>query len=124
MSIKTRLRSMQKSLVGREKALFWLKHSQQRGGYLEYWKHAEVQGWPSETEEGGLLYYLAIEVNTSLVLAFHGWREVASWAALLGISMIEATSEGKTGTASVSIGTTSMPARSISCMSMFTREDR
>jgi hypothetical protein len=76
-------------------ALFWLKLSQQRGGYLEYWNNAEFQGWPSETEEGGLLYYLALEVNNSVILAADTWRQIASWASLLGISMIEATTEGK-----------------------------
>jgi hypothetical protein len=76
-------------------ALFWLKLSQERGGYFEYWNNAEFQVWPSETEEGGLLYYLALEVNTSVMLAADIWRQILSWAALLGISMIEATDEGK-----------------------------
>jgi hypothetical protein len=95
MSINTRLRSVQKSLFGRKMAFFWLKLSQERGGYLEYWKNAEFQGWPSESEEGGLLYYLALEVNSSVILAGDVWRQIASWAALLGISMIEASSESK-----------------------------
>src|SRR3954464_633405 len=93
MTIKTRLRSVQTSLGGRQKALFWLKLSQQRGGYFEYWKNAEIQVWPSETEEGGLLYYLAQEVNSSVILAADSWRKMASWAALFGLSMIAATGE-------------------------------
>ena len=95
MTINTRPRSLQESLVGREKALFWLKLSQERRGYFDYWNNAEFQVWPSETEEGGLLYYLALEVNTSVMLAADIWRQTSSWAALLGISMIEATNEGK-----------------------------
>jgi len=77
MTINTRLRSVQKSLVGREMALFWLRLSQQRGGYLEYWNNAEFQTWPSETAEGGLLYYLALEVNNSVILAADTWRQIA-----------------------------------------------
>jgi len=57
MTINTRPRSLQESLVGREKALFWLKLSQERRGYFDYWNNAEFQVWPAETEEGGLLYY-------------------------------------------------------------------
>jgi hypothetical protein len=78
-------------------ALFWLKLSQQRGGYFEYWNNAELQAWPSETEEGGLLYYLALDVNNSVIVAADIWRQIASWAALLGISIIDSMGASKTG---------------------------
>jgi hypothetical protein len=97
MTINTRLRSVQKSLTGRRMALFWLKLSQQRGGYFEYWNNAELQAWPSETEEGGLLYYLALDVNNSVIVAADIWRQIASWAALLGISIIDSMGASKTG---------------------------
>ena len=66
MNINTRLRSVQKALMARQRALFWLKISQERGGYLEYWKNAEFQAWPSETEEGGLGGGLVLGVGLSL----------------------------------------------------------
>ena len=84
MTINARLRSVQKSLTVRKTALFWLKLSQEGGGYFEYWNNAEFQAWPSETEEGALLYYLALEVNNSVIVAADIWRHIASWAALLG----------------------------------------
>lgn len=76
-------------------AFFWLKTSQARGGYFEYWQSAEFQPWASENEEAGLLYHLAVEVNSTVILAADNWRALAGWAALLGISMIEATPESK-----------------------------
>ena len=95
MNIDSRLRSVQESLKSREMALFWLKTSQARGGYFEYWQNAEFQPWASENEEAGLLYHLAVEVNSTVVLAADNWRALAGWAALLGISMIVATPESK-----------------------------
>lgn len=97
MTMKTRLRSVQKSLVGRQIALFWLKLSQEYGGYLDYWKHADFQQWPSESQEGGLLYFLVFEVNGSVMLAADTWRQIASWAGLLGISIIGASDAENTG---------------------------
>lgn len=93
MNVNSRLRSVQNALMARQRALFWLKTSQERGGFFEYFKNAEFQGWPSETEESGLLYYLAFEVNNSVILAADLWRQIASWAGLLGISIIAATDE-------------------------------
>ena len=93
MNINTRLRSVQKAVTSRQMALFWLKISQERGGYFEYWNNAEFQAWPSENEAGALLYYLALEVNNSVILAADTWRQIASWAALLGLSMIAVTGE-------------------------------
>jgi hypothetical protein len=93
MNINTRLRSVQKAVTARQMALFWLKISQERGGYFEYWNNAEFQAWPSENEAGALLYYLALEVNNSVILAADTWRQIASWAALLGLSMIAVTGE-------------------------------
>lgn len=93
MNVNSRLRSVQAALMARQRALFWLRISQERGGYLDYWKNAEFQAWPSQTEEGGLLYYLAFEVNNSVILAADLWRQIASWAALLGLSMTAATGE-------------------------------
>jgi hypothetical protein len=43
MSIHSRLRTFEKSLKCRELALLWLKTTQARGGYLEYWKFGEFQ---------------------------------------------------------------------------------
>jgi hypothetical protein len=96
MNINTRLRSVQKSLKARAIALFWLKSSQECGGYCEYWNNAEFQAWPSATEEGGLLYYLALEVNNSVIAASDVWRQIASWAALLGISIVDSMGASKT----------------------------
>jgi hypothetical protein len=76
-------------------ALYWMKTSQARGGYFEYWQSAEFQPWASENEEAGLLYHLAVEVNSTVILTAENWRALAGWAALLGISMIEATPESK-----------------------------
>lgn len=49
MSINSRLRNCEKSLKGRELALLWLKTSQAKGGYLEYWKTGEFQCWVLKT---------------------------------------------------------------------------
>lgn len=95
MNINSRLRSVQESLKGREMALFWLKTSQARGGYFEYWKIAEFQPWASENEAAGLLYQLAFAVNGAVITAAEGWRSVAIWAGLLGISMIDTAPESK-----------------------------
>lgn len=95
MNINSRLRRVQESLKGREMALFWLKTSQARRGYFEYWQSAELQPWASENEEAGLLYHLVVEVNGTVIMAADNSRALAGWAALLGISMIEATPESK-----------------------------
>jgi hypothetical protein len=76
-------------------ALRWLKSSQARGGYSEYWEIGEFQPWVSENEEAGLLYHLAFETNGAVMTAAHGWRALASWARLLGISMIATTRDSK-----------------------------
>ena len=89
MNINSRLRSVQESLKGREMALFWLKTSQAKGGYFEYWHSAEFLPWASENEEAGVLYHLAVEVNGTVIMATDKWRALAGWGALLGISMIE-----------------------------------
>lgn len=89
MSINSRLRTFQKSLKFREVALLWLKTSQARGGYSEYWKIGEFQPWVSENEEAGLLYHLAFEVNGAVITAAHGWHVLTGWASLLGILMID-----------------------------------
>jgi hypothetical protein len=91
MSVNSRLRNCEKSLKGRELALLWLKTSQAKGGYLEYWKTGEFQCWVSENDEASLLYHLACEVNGAVLMAADGWRALASWASLLGISMMIGT---------------------------------
>ena len=93
MSVHSRLRSVQKSLKGREVALLWLRTSQSRGGYLEYWERGEFHTWVSENEEAALLYYLVIEVNGGVISTVDKWRALTSWAGLLGISMIDANRE-------------------------------
>jgi hypothetical protein len=90
MSMHSRLRSVQKSLKGREVTLLWLKTSQSRGGYLEYWERGEFHTWVSENEEAALLYYLVVEVNGGVILTVDNWRSLTSWASLLAISMIDA----------------------------------
>jgi hypothetical protein len=90
MSTNSRLRSVQKSLKGREIALLWLKTSQSRGGYLEYWERGEFHTWVSENEEAALLYYLVVEVNGGVISTVDNWRALTSWAGLLGISVIDA----------------------------------
>ena len=88
MSVNSRLRNCEKSLKGRELALLWLKTSQAKGGYLEYWKTGEFQSWVSENDEAGLLYHLAFEVNGAVLMAVDGWHTLASWAGLLGVFLI------------------------------------
>ena len=88
MSIHSRLSNFEKSLRYRELALLWLKTSQGRSGYSEYWKIGEFQPWASENEEAGLLYNLAFEVNGAVITAAQGWRVLTSWASLLGIFML------------------------------------
>jgi hypothetical protein len=88
MSVNSRLRNCEKSLKGRELALLWLKISQARGGFLEYWKTGEFQSWVSENDEAGLLYHLAFEANGAVLMAADGWRAIASWAGLLGVFLI------------------------------------
>jgi hypothetical protein len=95
MSINSRLRNLERSLKYREQAFFWLKTSQGRSGFLEYWKIGEFQPWASENEEAGLLYHLAFEVNGAVITAVRGWRVVAGWASLLGISMIATSPQSK-----------------------------
>ena len=94
MSMHSRLRSVQWSLKGREVALLWLKTSQSRGGYLEYWERGEFHTWVSENEEAALLYYLVVEVNGGVISTVDNWRALTSWASLLGISMIDAKMNG------------------------------
>src|SRR5262245_60417009 len=89
MSMHSRLRSVQKSLKGREVALLRLT-SQSRGGYLEYWERGEFHTWVSENEEAALLYSLVIEVNGGVISTVDKWRAMTSWAGLPGISMIDA----------------------------------
>jgi len=89
MNVNSRLRDMEKSLKYREHALLWLKTSQGRGGYAEYWKIGEFQPWVAENEEAGLLYHLAFEVNGGVMIAAQGWRALASWASLLGLAIID-----------------------------------
>jgi hypothetical protein len=95
MSVTSRLNSIEKSLRYRELALLWLKTSQGRGGYSEYWKIGEFQTWASENEEAGLLYHLVFEVNGAVITAAQGWRGRASWASLLGISMLATSPQSK-----------------------------
>jgi hypothetical protein len=78
----------------RERALPWLKTCQERGGYADYWKIGEFQPWVSDNEEG-LLYDLAFEVKGAVMTAAQGGRELARWASLLGLAMIETTSHSK-----------------------------
>jgi len=95
MSIDSRLRSVQRSLRGRETALLWLKTSQATGGYLEHWTRSNFHCWVGENEETALLYYLVVEVNDAVITAAHHWRELTSWASLLGISVIDRSPESK-----------------------------
>ena len=95
MSINSRLRKLEKSLTYREWALLWLKSSQAKGGYLEYWKFAEFEPLAAENEEAGLLYHLAMRVNGEVLIATQQWREVGSWASLLTISMLDGKPSSK-----------------------------
>src|SRR5215475_13199850 len=95
MSIDSRLHSVQRSLRGREAALLWLKTSQATGGYFEHWTRSDFHCWVGENEEAALLYYLVVEVNGAVITEAHHWRELASWASLLGISVIDRTPESK-----------------------------
>jgi hypothetical protein len=95
MTINSRLRNLERSLRYREMALLWLKTAQARSGYSEYWKVAEFQPWASENEEAGLLYSLVFEVNGAVIAAAEACRERASWAGLLGISMIATSPQSK-----------------------------
>lgn len=88
MSIHSRLTKFERSLQYHEHALLWLKTSQARSGYAEYWKVGEFQSWASENEEAGLMYQLAFEVNGAVMMAVQGWRVLMSWASLLGIFML------------------------------------
>jgi hypothetical protein len=89
MSVNSRLHNIEKSLRYRELALLWLKTSQERSGYADYWKIGEFQPWVSDNEDAGLLYDLAFEVNGAVMTAAQGWRVLAGWASLLGLAMID-----------------------------------
>jgi hypothetical protein len=89
MSINSRLEKIEQSLTLRERALRWLKASQAKGGYLEYWKFGEFQPWVTVNEEAGLLYHLAMTVNGEVLRATQQWRVQARWASLLGISILD-----------------------------------
>ena len=95
MSIHARLSKFERSLQYRELALLWLKTSQAKSGYSEYWKIGEFQSWASENEEAGLLYHLAFEVNGAVMTAAQGWRVRASLASLLGIFMLATSPQSK-----------------------------
>jgi hypothetical protein len=95
MTINSRLRNLERSLRYRDVALLWLKTAQARSGYSEYWKIGEFQPWASENEEAGLLYNLVFEVNGAVIAAAEACREKASWAGLLGISMIATSPQSK-----------------------------
>lgn len=95
MTVNSRLHKMERSLRYRELALLWLKTSQERGGYADYWKIGEFQPWVSDNEEAGLLYDLAFEVNGAVMTAAQGWRALAGWASLLGLAMIDTTPDSK-----------------------------
>ena len=91
MSIELRLRKCQKSLKYRHMALLWLKTSQARSGYAEYWKTAEFQDWVSEDEESGLMYYLAFEVNSAVCMLAQRLYATSSWAGMFGVSILTST---------------------------------
>ena len=95
MSVNSRLHKMEKSLRYRELALLWLKTSQERGGYADYWKIGEFQHWVSDNEEAGLLYNLAFAVNGAVMTAAQGWRALTGWASLLGLAMIDTKPDSK-----------------------------
>lgn len=89
MSINSGLRKIERCLTYRELALLWLKTSQAKGGYAEYWKFGEFQPWAAGNEEAGLLYHLATTVNGTVLLATQQWRLLAGWGGLLGISLLD-----------------------------------
>jgi hypothetical protein len=95
VSIHSRLSNFEKSLQYRDLALLWLKTSQGRSGYSEYWKIGEFQPWASDNDEAGLLYHLAFEVNGAVMTAAQGWRGLASWASLLGLFMLATSPQSK-----------------------------
>ena len=95
MSVNSRLHNIERSLRYRELALLWLKTSQERGGYADYWKIGEFQPWVSDNEDAGLIYNLAFEVNGAVMMATQGWSALAGWASLLGLAMIDTTSHSK-----------------------------
>jgi hypothetical protein len=89
MNINSRLEKLEQRLTLRERALQWLKTSQAKGGYSEYWKFGEFQLWVTENEEAGLLYHLALTINGEVLRATQQWRAQARWASLLGLSMLD-----------------------------------
>ena len=95
MSVNSRLHNIERSLRYRELALLWLKTSQERGGYADYWKIGEFQPWVSDNEDAGLIYNLAFEVNGAVMMATQGWSALAGWASLLGLAMIDTTPHSK-----------------------------
>jgi hypothetical protein len=95
MSVNSRLQNIEKSLRYRELALLWLKTSQERGGYADYWKIGEFQPWVSDNEDGGLIYNLTFEVNGAVMMATQEWSALAGWASLLGLAMIDTTPHSK-----------------------------
>jgi len=95
MSVNSRLHNMERSLQYRERALLWLKTSQERGGYADYWRIGEFQTWVSDNEEARLLYDLAFEVNGAVMTAAQGWRVLRGWAGLFGLAMIDTTPDPK-----------------------------
>lgn len=66
----------------------WLVTAQGKSGYRDRWKTSYFEPWVSESEEAGLLYHLANDLNCAVIAEAHQWRLVAGWAALLGVSMI------------------------------------
>ncbi len=95
MSVNSRLHKMEESLWYRERALLWLRTSQERGGYADYWKIGEFQPWVSDNEDAGLLYDLAFEINGAVMTAAQGWRVLGAWASLLGLGMIDTKPDSK-----------------------------
>jgi len=95
MTVNSRLHNMERSLQYRELALLWLKTSQEKGGYTDYWKIGEFQPWVSDNEEAGLLYDLAFEVNAAVMTAAQAWGALTGWASLLGLAMVDTTPHSK-----------------------------
>ena len=95
MTINSRLLKMEESMTYREIALLWLASSQEKGGYLEYWKFAEFQPWAADHIEAGLLYFVAGTVNSEVLVATRQWRALARWGSLLGIAMLDGGPDSK-----------------------------
>jgi hypothetical protein len=86
MNKDSRLLRFESVMHGRDLALLWLLTAQGKSGYRDHWKTRISSPGVSESEEAGLLYHLANDLNCAVIAEAHQWRSVAGWAALLGVA--------------------------------------